>query len=352
MVNLAPTPISQYQFRLVRRNFSLECTVGTLHYRLSVSVVTMLLVEVRVAGENNFWLSSGGEDGLAGVESLGLLTLGKADNAACDACALALSVAALAVVGLLVLGLVVIVLSLVDDHGASDDGVGSAKVDEQVSVLVLGISVETSLDHLDITNTSVVDVLVRVATVGTEWVIDLTSRLATVLQIAELVDLEGVETWLESLELTNDGGKIMGLLSELNSTAGVGVSEEVELARGDDLLVLLGGGFPVVVNWLNVVSLDISWADSAATHPWETVRVAIALVVVTIRVSVVVVAIAGVMGIVVVVNAVEVSTGVAGAEEGLKTRVVIIVTVLLSSVGTHDKGEGESDLGQHFDFSI
>ena len=195
------------------------------------------------------------------------------------------------------------------------------------------------------------DVLVRVATVGTEWVIDLTSRLATVLQIAELVDLEGVETWLESLELTNDGGKIMGLLSELNSTAGVGVSEEVELARGDDLLVLLGGGFPVVVDWLNVVSLDISGADGAATHPWETVRVAIALVVVTIRVSVVVVAIAGVMGIVVVVNVLEVTT-VAGTEEGLKTRVVIIVAVLLSSVGTHDKGEGESDLGQHFDFSI
>ena len=361
MVNLAPTPISQYQFRLVRRNFSLECTVGTLHYRLSVSVVTMLLVEVRVAGENNFWLSSSREDWLAGVESLRLLTLGKADDAACDAGALSLSVAALTVVGLLVLGLVVIVLSLVDDHGAADDGVGSAKVDEQVSVLVLGVSVETSLNHLNITNTSVVDVLVRVATVGTEWVIDLTSRLATVLQIAELVDLEGVETWLESLELTNDGGKIMGLLSELNSTAGVGVSEEVELARGDDLLVLLGGGFPVVVDWLNVVSLDISGADGAATHPWETVRVAVAIGVLTVGGVVVVIAIAGVMvvvavsvvvGIVVVVNAVEVSTGVAGAEEGLKTRVAIIVTVLLSSVGTHDKGEGESDLGQHFDFSI
>ena len=135
----------------------------------------MLLVEVRVAGENNFWVSFGREEGLAGVESLRLLTLGKADDAACDAGALSLSVAALAVVGLLVLGLVVIVLSLVDDHGAADDGVRSAKVDEQVSVLVLGVSVETSLDHLNITNTSVVDVLVRVATVGTEWVIDLTS---------------------------------------------------------------------------------------------------------------------------------------------------------------------------------
>ena len=172
-----------------------------LHTRLSVSV-SVLLVEVGVARENNFWLFLGREDGLAGVESLRLLTLGKADNAACDACALTLSVAALAVVGLLVLGLVVIVLSLVDDHGASDDGVRSAKVDEQVSILVLGVSVETSLDLLNITNTSVVDVLVGVATVGTEWVIDLTSRLATVLQVAELVDLEGVEAWLESLELT------------------------------------------------------------------------------------------------------------------------------------------------------
>ena len=174
------------------------------------------------------------------------------------------------------------------------------------------------------------------------------------------MDLEGVEAGFESLELTDDGGKIVGLLSELNSTAGVRVSEEVELARGDDLLVLLGGGFPVVVDGLNVVSLDISGADGAATHPWETVRVAVAIGVLTVGGVVVVIAIAGVMvvvavsvvvGIGVVVNVLEVTT-VAGTEEGLKTSVVIIVAVLLSSVGTHDKGEGESDLGQHFDFSI
>ena len=108
---------------------------------------------------------------------------------------------------------------------------------------------------------------------------------------------------------------------------------EVELARCDDLLILLGGGFPVVVDGLNVVSLDISGADGAATHPWETVRVAMAIVIVTIGVTVVVVAIAGVT-VVVVVNAVEVSTVVAGAEEGSKTRVVIIVAVLLMRAGS------------------
>jgi len=50
---------------------------------------------------------------------------------------------------------------------------------------------------LDITNTAVVDILVRLTVVGSEGVIDVTSRLTAVLQVAELVDLERVKAGFE-----------------------------------------------------------------------------------------------------------------------------------------------------------
>ena len=74
------------------------------------------LVEVRVRSENKFSWLLGGEEWLAGVKSLGLLTLGEANNAARDALALTLLVATLTIVSLLVLGLVMIILHLEDNH--------------------------------------------------------------------------------------------------------------------------------------------------------------------------------------------------------------------------------------------
>jgi len=79
------------------------------------------------------------------------------------------------------LSLIVVIFSLIDGHGLTDDGVGSAKVNKEVSVLVLGVRVEASLNLLDVTNAALVDVLVGVSTVGSEGVINVTNGLTAVL---------------------------------------------------------------------------------------------------------------------------------------------------------------------------
>jgi hypothetical protein len=229
------------------------------------------LIEFWVRGEDKVWLFLGGVEGLARLGLLGLLTLGETDNAACNSVAHAFLEAALTVVCLWVLGLVEVILSFVEDHGASDNGVGSAEVGEEVSVLVLSVSVETALDVLEVTDASVVDVEMRVAVLGTEWVIDVAGGLAAVLQITVLVDLEGMEARFDVFELSDDGSKIVRLLSELKSAFGVGVSEEIELARGNDLLCFLWGRLPVVIDGLNIPGLNITGADSAAANPWEAI---------------------------------------------------------------------------------
>lgn len=207
------------------------------------------------------------------LDGLGLflLTLGKSNNAAGDALTLTLTVTTLTVLGHWVLSLVVVILTFVENHGASDNGVGSAQVDEEVSVLVLSVGVPTSLDLLNITDTTIVDVLVRVAALGIEWVEDLAGALAAVLKITELVNLECVKAGLDALELTDDGGKIMRLLFELESSLGVGVTEEIELAGGNDSLIGLGGRLPVEVDWGVVVSLHITGADGGSASPFEAV---------------------------------------------------------------------------------
>lgn len=196
---------------------------------------------------------------------------------------------------------------------------------------------------LDITDTSVVDVIMRISTVGTEGVINFTGGIATVFQVTELHNLDGVKAGLDAFELTNDGSKIMRLLHELKVTARVGVSEEVELARGSDGLFLLGGGFPVVVDWLSVVSLDITGADRAATNPWEAIGVVGVVAVGVVAVRLVTISTTG--------TGTAESTGVGtGVQEILNTTMTVFVSVL--SIGTHNKSAGESDLREHFDFLI
>jgi len=197
-----------------------------------------------------------------------LLTLGEANHAAGDALALTLTVATLTLVGGGVLGLVVVVLSFVKNKGASDNAVGAGEHDKGISVLVLSLGVPTALNLLDITNAALVDILVRVATVGTEGVEHFTSGLAAPLEVAELVDLEGVEAGLDALELTDQGGVVAGLLLKSDAAAGVRVAEEVELARGLDGL-RLDLMLPVGVDGLSVVGLDVAGAVGAAAAPLE-----------------------------------------------------------------------------------
>lgn len=188
------------------------------------------LVEVGIRSENELRILQVREAGLAWVGLGRLLALGKTDNAARDAGTLTLSESALSVLRHWVLSLIVIILALVQNHGASNDRVRSAQVHEQVSVLVLGVGVEAGLQLLNIANASVVDVLVRVATVRAEGVVDVASGLASVFEVTELVDLKGVEAGLDHLEFANDRGKIVWLLSQLKGAAGVRVAQEIELA--------------------------------------------------------------------------------------------------------------------------
>ena len=289
---------------------------------VAVSVGTKAwLIESWVRGEDKVWLFLGRENGLARLGHLGLLTLGETDNTACNSFAHTFTETALAIVCLWVLGLVEIIFSLVKDHGASDNRVGSAEVDEEVSVLVLGAGVESGLEVLEVTDASVVDVEMRVTVLGAEGVIDVAGGLTAVLQITKLVDLEGMEAGLDVLELSDDGSKIVGLLSELERAFGVRVAEEIELAGGNDLLFLLWGSFPVVIDGLGIPGLNIAGANSAAANPWEAIRLllAIAAVAVALRSSVASLA------------------AVASA-----------ASVLLRSSGAQDKGTSESDLGEHY----
>ena len=211
--------------------------------------------------------------GLGGSHELGgcgrdtllefLLALGKADNAACDTFAHALSDAGVTFVGSGVFGHVVVVLSFVDDHGAADNGVGSAEHDKSVSVFVSASSVPSDLELLNITNSALSDVLVGVTVRGTVGVVDIASGLATVLEVTELVDLESVEATLHALDFADNAGKITRLLHKLNTGGGVGVSEEVELTRGADSLIGLVA-FVVVIDWEDIVGADITGTDGRA----------------------------------------------------------------------------------------
>ena len=106
---------------------------------------------------------------------------------------------------------------------------------------------------------------------STEGVIDIAGGLTTVLQVAIFVNLEGMKARLDVLEEANDRCQIVWLLSELKSAAGVRVSEEIELARGNDLLLLLRRMFPVVVDGFDIVGLNITRADGATADPWEAI---------------------------------------------------------------------------------
>ena len=70
--------------------------------------------------------------------------------------------------------LIEIILSFIDNHGASNNRVDSPHAQELISVLVLGLSIETSLNVLNITATALVNIEVRVTVRAAEGVVDFT----------------------------------------------------------------------------------------------------------------------------------------------------------------------------------
>ena len=154
---------------------------------------------------------------------------------------------------------------------ATDNRVGSTQHHERVSILVLGATVPASLALLDVTDAAVVDVLVRVAVVGAERIKHIAGRLAAVLEVTVLVDLQGVEAGLDVLELADHGDEVTGLLRELDAAHRVRVSEEVELARGLDRLRSLIA-LPVVVHRLGHLGRNVTRTEGAAAHPGVALR--------------------------------------------------------------------------------
>lgn len=164
--------------------------------------------------------------------------------------------------------LVVVVLGLVDNHCASKDRVGSVHGDLTVSILVLGTSVETGLNLLDVTNTAIMDVIMRVTLDRSEWVEDVTGGVATVLKITELVDLQGVKTRCEVFESALDVYVItIWLLGEGEGTLGIRVSKEIELADSVYWLGLSVDVGVVRINSSSVGAEEIKRALSARSHP-------------------------------------------------------------------------------------
>lgn len=144
-----------------------------------------------------------------------LLALGKADNAAGNSLAHALLHDSFSELGSGALNLVPVVCALVEDNGTTDNGVGAAQVNKWVSKLVLSFVVCASLNLLEVTKAALKDIGVMVSLGATIWVPDITSGLTSVGQVAELVHLESVLTFVNSPELTDEASVVMGLLLKL-----------------------------------------------------------------------------------------------------------------------------------------
>lgn len=185
---------------------------------------------------------------VCGGSDLLLLSLLESNDTAGDLLAHALSHTALTALNLLVFSHVVIVTSFVENHGATNDGVGSTELSHGVSRLVLGTKVPTALDLLEVTDATLVHVVMRVSSDTTVGVEDISGGATAVLKVTELVDLETVEAWVDSSEFTDEGGHVSGSLSDLNASGRVGVSKEIELAGSADGLLGLLERLPVLVD--------------------------------------------------------------------------------------------------------
>ena len=182
----------------------------------------------------------------------------EADNAAADG--LTHSLLAPAVVG---------VSTGIKDHSAAQDRVRTRELNKKVTGQVSSLALHASVDLLNVTNTALIDVVVGVSLLGTEWVVNLSSGLATVLEVTELLDLEGVHARREASELTLHLSEFLGGLGESDAASGFGVAKEVELASSLDSLLQLGGSSVVAVDWGSVVGLDVARTDGGAARVSE-----------------------------------------------------------------------------------
>ena len=95
-----------------------------------------------------------------------------------------------------------VILSFIDDKRASNNGKRAAELNKSISVLIFSVCIEAALDLLDVTDTTLHDILVGVTTVRAEWIVDITDGLTAVGKVSFLVHLNGVNAWLQSLEDT------------------------------------------------------------------------------------------------------------------------------------------------------
>lgn len=92
-----------------------------------------------------------------------------------------------------------------DDHSTADNALRAAELNKRVSDLVmLGIAFVVGLDLLDVSNTSVVDVLPSESCLGIEGVVNIAGGLTAMVQIAKLRNFDGVQAGGEASELSND----------------------------------------------------------------------------------------------------------------------------------------------------
>ena len=87
------------------------------------------------------------------------------------------------------------------------------------------------------------------------------------LQVTELVNSEGVETWLQTFEFSNHGNEITMLLSQSDAAFGLSVSEEIELTGGSDSLFGRLEVEVVVVDRCGIMSTNEGRALSANAFP-------------------------------------------------------------------------------------
>lgn len=98
----------------------------------------------------------------------------------------------------------------IKDHSAAQDRVRTRELNKKVTGQVVSLALHASVDLLNVTNTALIDVVVGVSLLGTEWVVYLASGLATVLEVTELLDLDGVEARGEACELTLQLSEVLG----------------------------------------------------------------------------------------------------------------------------------------------
>ena len=101
-----------------------------------------------------------------------------------------------------------VILTLVNHHRATDDRVGSGQLSQSVSNLVFARFFEAAHDMLKISDASIVDVLVMVAFIGKEWVVDWSKGGAAMLQITICVNLHRMKTRFDSREFADENGVV------------------------------------------------------------------------------------------------------------------------------------------------